>query len=235
MNKQPRSISVTRFNYIIREDQEDELDDEGIPSHYTELDQAGRTLKEASYNADGLFEEMYEYAYGEDGRVLREAYYTAEDELAEEKVFHYSEEGRITHATKTYQDGSVDTIRYEYDADGHLVRRTTTNDEGEVDQIESFTWEDGVLVGQEVTDADGDPIQGPDLASLPSNRTEVVRNDKGQVVSEEEYTDRGELMSAIRRTYTDDDFPDTVDVYLDGLGRRVTRHYVLQYEYTFFE
>ena len=41
--------------------------------------------------------------------------------------------------------------------------------------------------------------------------------------------------AAIRRTYTDDDFPDTVDVYPDGLGRRVTRHYVLQYEYTFFE
>ena len=235
MNKNIRSITLTRYDYIIYPDQDEELDSQGYPNHYTEFDPSGHPLKEIAYNAHGEFEEMFEYGYNEQGRLIREAYYPSENELAEEKTFARNEAGLILEGLKHYQDGSVDTLAYEYNEAGQVTKITTTTDEGEIDQVETFVWENDQLIDHEVVDGQGDAIEGPDFSNVKSNQTRVTRNDNEQVVLEEELNDDGEVVMTISRTYDEGGRASEVDVFVDGQGRAVTRHYFLRYTYTFYE
>jgi hypothetical protein len=141
----------------------------------------------------------------------------------------------ILRALKHYQDGSLDTITYEYNGDGQLVKRITTTDEGEVEQVETFEWENGELVSHQIVDEDGELIEGPEESSSKPGETRIAHNEKGQVITEEELDDNGEVYMSVNRTYDDDGLADEVDVFIDGRGQTISRHYFLKYEYTFFE
>ena len=235
MEKTPKTITITQFDYIIRNSMDDELDSHGHPHHFSEFDNEGRPLKEISYNRHGEFEEMFEYGYDPKGNLIRESFYPLENELAEEKTFELNDAGQIVRALKHYQDGSLDTIAYEYDETGQLISRTTKTEEGEIDQVETFEWENGIIVNHEVVDGEGQLIMVPDNNLIKSNETRIVQNEKGQVITEEELDEEGEVYLTVNRTYNDESRPDKVDVYFDGRGKAISRHYFLKYEYTFFD
>jgi YD repeat-containing protein len=235
MDKKTRSIAISRYNYILRDGYEEEVDILGLPHQHTEFDPDGHPLIETRYSSQGDFEERYEYGYDERGNLVRESYYPTETELAEEKTFVRDEAGIIVHALKRYQDGSVDTIAYTYDEEGRLVKRTTVTEEGETDLIETFEWENGEVVKHQIVDDQGDVIPEPDYTRQPSGNIRETLDDKGQLIREEEINETGDVVMAINRTYDDDGRPDTVDVFIDGQGKTLTRHYFLKYEYTFFE
>ncbi|MFZ4521577.1 MAG: hypothetical protein ACOYNC_07720 [Bacteroidales bacterium] len=235
MEKKTKSITITQFDYIISHVNDEEIDIHGHPNHYSEFDPEGRPLKEIRYNGHGEFEEMFEYGYDGEGRLIRESYYQVEGELAEEKSFVRNEAGVIQHALKHYQDGSLDTISYEYNGAGELIKRTTTTDEGEIEQVETFGWENGEMVSHEITDADGEVVDGPDQPVFKPNESRITHNEQGQVVTEEELDENGEVFMTVNRTYLDDGHSDEVDVFIDGQGKAISRHYLLKYEYTFFE
>ncbi|MCX6305838.1 MAG: hypothetical protein NT040_12815 [Bacteroidetes bacterium] len=235
MEKRTKSITITQFDYVIKNVNDEEVDIQGHPNHYSEFDRDGRPLKEIRYNRHGEFEEMFEYGYDAQGNLIRESYYQIENELAEEKTFIRNDAGVIQHALKHYQDGSLDTITYKYNAAGELVKRTTTTDENEVEQVETFEWENGTLVNHQIVDEDGEIITGPEDSPVKPNQSRVVHNEKGQLITEEELDENGEVYMTVNRTYLDDGHTDEVDVYIDGQGRAISRHYFLKYEYTFFE
>jgi hypothetical protein len=235
MEKKIRSITVTQYDYIIRDVNDEELDIQGHPHHYSEYGTAGNIVKEIRYSRQGEFEEMLEYEYDDRGNLTRESYFPEENELAEEKVFEYDETGNPVRAFKKYQDGSVDTTTFEYNDDRRLVKKTTVNDEGEVEQVEQFTWDKDNLVSYEAVDAEGNDITGPVETTPDPDRSRITRNEKGQVVTEEELDETGQVIMTVKRTYDADDQADEVEVFLDGRGKTISRHYYLKYSYTFFE
>ena len=235
MEKKVKSITITQFDYVIRDVNDEELDIHGHPNHFSEYNTDGHPLKEVRYNRMGEFEEMVDYGYDEDGKLIRESYYQVEDEIAEEKTFIRDATGTILHALKHYQDGSLDTIAYEYNETGQLVKRITTTDEGEVEQVETFEWENGELINHLIVDDQGESIPEPDENSLKPNPSRITQNEKGQVIMEEELDEDGEVYMTVNRTYDDDGLASEVDVVIDGMGRTISRHYFLKYEYTFFE
>ena len=235
MEKKTRSITVMQFDYIIRNVNDEEVDIHGHPNHYSEYDPDGRPIREVRYNREGEFEEMYEYEYDGQGNLTREAYSPVEDEVAEEKTFVRNEAGLVQHALKRYQDGSIDTIAYLYNDSGELVSRTTTTDEGEVEQVETFEWENGTLVNRRVTNENGELIEEPGHDEIKPNETRITSNEKGQVITEEELDENGEVFMTVNRSYFDDGLADEVDVFIDGQGKTISRHYFLKHEYTFFE
>ena len=235
MEKKTRSITVTQFDYIIRNVNDEEVDIHGHPNHYSEYDPDGRPIREVRYNREGEFEEMYEYEYDGQGNLTREAYSPVEDEVAEEKTYVRNEAGLVQHALKRYQDGSIDTIAYLYNDSGELVSRTTTTDEGEVEQVETFEWENGTLVNRRVTNENGELIEESGHDEIKPNETRITSNEKGQVITEEELDENGEVFMTVNRSYFDDGLADEVDVFIDGQGKTISRHYFLKYEYTFFE
>ena len=235
MEKHPRSVTITQYDYIIRNVNDEEIDIRGHRNQYSEFDAEGRLLKEIRYNREGQFEEMTEFGYDDAGRLVHETYSPDENEVAEEKDHLWDEQGRMAKTLKRYLDGSVDTSVYEYDDQGRLTRIVTTGDDGEVEQVETMEWNNDVLVAHEVTDSEGDPLEEPDLSPLKPAGTRVAHNDQGQPVLEEDLDEEGNVVMSVRRTYNPDGRTGEVEVFIDGQGRRLSRHYVLKYEYTFYE
>ncbi len=235
MENKTKSITITQYDYVIRGVNDEEFDIQGHPNHYSEFDPDGRPLKEIRYNRHGEFEEMFAYGYDGQGNLISEKYYPQEDEIAEEKTIVRNEAGLILKALKHYQDGSVDTITFEYDQEGQLSKKVTTTDEGEVEQVETFEWEDGNLVHHHIFDENGDLVEELLDSDIRQNQTRVTHNDRGQVISEEEIDEDGTVIMTVRRSYNNDGHADEVEVFIDGQGQAISRHYTLKYEYTFFE
>jgi len=235
MTKKTKSITITQFDYIIRNVNDEEIDIEGHPHHYTEFDQEGRPLTEIRYNRFGDFEEKREYGYNSSGKLICESYFSEEHELAEEKTFELNEAGLVIRAFKHYQDGSVDTSDFYYNALNQLIKRTTTTDEGEIEQVETFEWENEKIVNHTIFDSEGNEVIERDEPPVKPNQTRITANEKGQVVTEEELDEQGEVIMTINRTYNENEEPDEVQVYLDGRGNTISQHYFLKYEYTYFE
>ena len=234
MEKKTKSIAITQYDYIISNVNDEEIDIHGHPNHYSEFDTKGNPLKETRFNSRGEFEEMFEYGYDDKGNLVRESYYLEENEVAEVKTFAFDDAGRVIRALKHYQDGSVDTIAFYYDEENQLIKRTTTTDEGEVELVEIYEWEGGVLKSYRAYDESGGLIPEQEETIKPG-QTRVTRNEKGQILTEEELDADGEVYMTVNRSYDEDGLANEVDVVIDGQGRTISRHYILKYEYTFFE
>ncbi|MEI7660942.1 MAG: hypothetical protein WCK34_02030 [Bacteroidota bacterium] len=235
MEKRIKSITITQFDYIIRNVNDEELDIHGHPHHFTEFDPEGRMIREVKYNRLGNLEEMVEYGYDTNGNLIRESYYPEENELAEEKLYERNESGQIVRAFKNYQDGSVDTITYDYDQSGQLVKKTTTSDEGEIDQVEKFEWDNGTLIGHEILDGEGENVSFQDENPVPAGETRTRQNAKNQVISEEELDENGDVYMTVNRSYDENDNAEEVEVFIDGRGHSISRHYFLKYGYVFYD
>ncbi len=235
MERKTKSITVTQFDYIIRDINDEELDIQGHPHHYTEFDQQGKPLTEIRYNRYGDFEEKIEYGYDLQGNLIRESYYSEENELAEEKTFEQNESGQVIRILKHYQDGSIDTIDFLYNDANKLVKKTITTDEGEIEQVEAFEWENDTMVNHTLFDADGEVISSPEEITAKPNQTRITRNDQEQVITEEEMDENGDVFMTINRSYNEEGEPEEVEVFFDGRGTTISRHYYLKYEYLYFE
>ena len=234
MAKKTKSITVSQYDYLIRNVTDEELEIHGHLNHHTEFDSDGLAVKEIRYMQDGSFEEMVTYEY-ENGKLICESYYPLEDELAEQYFYRYNDSGKITQATKQYQDGSADVIEYHYNEAGLLIRKETINDENEIEQVERFEYENGNLVKHETFDGEGELVSVPYSEPASEGNSRIERNEAGQIVYEEELNDDGDVIMSVKRTYLEEGEPDEVEVYLDGQGRRISRHYILKYEYTYFD
>ena len=235
MDNRIKGITITQFDYVIRNINDEELDIHGHAHHYSEFDHNGNLLKEIKYNRYGEFEEMFDYGYDQTGNLIRESYYPEENELAEEKIFSRNDSGLIVQALKNYQDGSIDTTTFLYDDSNQLIEKKTITDEDEVEQIEKFEWENGILINHEILDGDGEPLSEPEEHLARPNQTRITHNELNQVVSEEELDDNGEVFMTVNRSYDEQGRADEVEVFIDGRGKALSRHYFLKYDYTFFE
>lgn len=234
MDKKLRTVTITQFDYILKNLDDEALDLQGHPHQYSEFNESGNPVREIRYSNSGAFEEEYLYEYDSRGNLISERYYPEQDLLAEQKTYHRDDRGMITHAEKTYQDGSVDTLTYEYDDSGHPIRVTTTTEEGEVEQVETFTWEGDRMVAQESLDSQGEPISMNDFHTENQGESRQTRNEFGQVIREEEVDETGTVYMTVDRTYDEEGRLNKVEVSFDGRGRALSRHYFLKYEYTFF-
>ncbi len=235
MERKTKSVTITQYDYIIRNINDEEVDIHGHPNHYSEFDPDGRPMKEIKYNRQGEFEEKITYGYDDRGNLMRESYYPEENELAEEKTFVRNDAGVIIRALKHYQDGSVDTINFEYNEDGELIKRITITDEGEVEQIETLAWKNGEIIDHQIVDEDGELISQTDVSNIKTGQSRVTHNEKGQVVTEEELDEDGEVYMTVNRSYDDNGLANEVEVFIDGQGRAISRHYILKYEYAFYD
>jgi hypothetical protein len=235
MDKKTRSITITQFDYVVRNVNDEELDIHGHPNHYTEFDPEGRPLVEISYSRDGTYEDKTEYGYDSDGNLIRESYYPEGHELAEEKTFERNPAGLIARVLQHYQDGSVDTIEFQYNEANQLVQKITTSDEGVIEQVELFKWENDKIVNFRIIDGEGNELGERYEPKFNSNQRHVTYNDKEQPIREEEVNEQGDVLMVINRTYNEDGRADEVEVFIDGRGRTISQHYFLKYEYAFFD
>jgi hypothetical protein len=235
MAKITKSITITQYDYLLRGIHDEEPEVAEHLNHHTDFDPEGRTLRDIRYMRDGGFEEMIEYSYDPEGRLLTERFYQAEDEISEEIAYHYGDSQKAVSAEKRYADGSLVSIGFEYNDQGLLIRKTYTDEDDQIEQTEVFTYEKGSLIKVEAFDEEGNLMSIPYQDETLSSRTRVTRNDAGQVILEEELDMNEEVIMSVSRSYLDDGRPSETEVFMDGQGRAISRHYILRYSYTFFD
>jgi len=221
MPKKIKSIAITQYDYIIRDFRDEELDIHGHPHHFTEFDRNGHPLKEIKYDRKGDFEEMFSFEYDEKGLLVRESYYPEEDMAAEETTYEWDSKGLLVNSIKHYLEGSADTTTYFYDDNHRLVKKITAS-EDEEPQEEIFEYE-------------GEPHDAQGIADEQDTNHRITRNENGQVILEEVYSDEEVLLTKIERKFNEDGNPSEVEIYIDGQGKTISRHYFLHYDYIFFE
>ncbi|MCK9422996.1 MAG: hypothetical protein M0Q38_10385 [Bacteroidales bacterium] len=221
MSKKIKSVTITQNDFIIRNVTDEELDIRGHLSQFTEYDSNGFVLKEIKYDRMGIFEDMHLYTYDDKGFLITESYFQEEHEEAEKTIFEHDGSGLLTKSSKQYLDGSVDTTTYYYDENKRLVKKVTTPDDDEPEEVELFE------------------VEEPDTAeAIPDeddNNVQLTRNEKGQVILEEVHSADQELLTRVERKYDTEDNLSEVEVFIDGQSKTFTRHYILRYEYVFFE
>lgn len=235
MNKITKTITITQHDFILKKITDEDTEIHSHPNSFTEFDRDGRVIRECRYMRDGSFEEMIEYDFDDHNRVNCERYYLSEDEISEVVEYRYNDSGKAVSAEKKYADGSVDTIDFEYDGEGRLFRKVYRNDEQEVEQTEHYTYNQGTLVKVESFDGDGNLMSIPFQDESLSSHSRVTRNEAGQVILEEEFDINGEVIMSVQRDYQDDGKPSRVEVFMNGQGKTISRHYILTYDYTYFE
>ena len=219
MNKKIKTLTVTQKDYIIRDVTDEELDIRGHLSQFIEYDREGHIVKEIKYDRMGHFEDMHLFTYDEKGLPLSESYFPEAGQEAEKTTFEHNESGTLMQSRKQYLDGSIDIAKYFYDTTNRLIKKVTTSDDEEPEEevFEKFENETEADTGNE----DGSEFQ-------------VTRNEKGQIIKEEVFSENKELLTCVDRRYDEDNLAE-VEVFIDGQGKTITRHYILEYEYVFFE
>ncbi len=137
----------------------------------------------------------------------------------------YDQQGKIV-TTATW-DGNADvelTIVNEYDETGSLTGIKRLDNDGDVLEATLFQ-----------VDEDGNRVAVSESAHQPDVQSQVTYNKLDLPVKEEEVTKAGDVLSRIERTYNSEGRETETEVYINGQGQQVSRHYYLKYEYDYFE
>lgn len=209
-----------------------------------EPDENRRISREYLHYADGS-KDVITYTYDDQGNLIKKETVDADGDVEELIEFEY-QEGRLVHEVR--KDGSGDTILeklYHYD-DGLLVETETFNIESEEHQKRIYGYnEQGHRESVMVYDGDDNPIERillePDEHGRPVKITEENRQkknsihlrygDSDNVVFQEEFDIKGELLNRIERTYNENGLllKSVVLVNMPGVG--VQRRYMMRQEY----
>ncbi|MFC2106726.1 hypothetical protein ACFLRY_00175 [Bacteroidota bacterium] len=224
MSKKVKSLIIRKFDYIVDEKGNAEIEEEGIVHSQTNYDEEGRILEELKFDGLGGIQEHYKKEYLQDGRIFKEISFDENDDILEEFEYSY-EDGKLNQITISYQDGSVDTENYIYDNDGKLLEKNLVTDEGDIESKSLFVYVDDKLVEEKSFGEEGELIM----------EKKMKYNEKGLLIDEqfsnaEEgegfriiniYDEKGNLVG-VKRYDGEDQLAEIVSYKLDEKNRIIS-------------
>lgn len=148
-----KSITIHRYDYVLKSFNDEEIDIEGFIHEYREFDENGNEIIDISYNPAEEIQDKTERDFDDKGNVIEEKYFDGE-ELAHHHSFERDDDGKALKEFLHYLDGSKDTIRYEYDGDANLLSKTTMDEDDYVEKKEDYTYKDGKVTSFESFEED---------------------------------------------------------------------------------
>ena len=296
-----KSISLYKYDYILKDINSDEFELKGGIFSKATYDPEGRTLSEIKHDAEGGVEQNYGYVYNEQGVKIADRSWDENGDLIDDMEYDVDADGKIQFAYKNYLDGSKDTITYRYDDAGKLLEKEVRTDEDEVEMVEKFVYEGNYEVLHESRGEDGQVVyrketgynekshileektwmaetdattrvvneyaEDGELSSVASFsddgdlifRVAYERDEKGHIVKvneespdrkittlieydsqgnaivQQELNEQGKINSRIERTFDADGNVTESEAIIDTHGAGRNQHYVLKYEYEFYE
>jgi hypothetical protein len=169
--------------------------------------------------------EQVERFHWADGRLIMEEIFDGGENPVSRRSMKYDEKGNITEllAWNAEDDAEIRTVS-EFDDAGELISVKRFDNDGDLLDAHIFQ-----------TDEDGNKVSFTENSYGPRVQSQIVYNAKGKPVKEEEVTEEGDVLTRVERKYDEDDRELETEVFIDGRGQAISRHYFLKYEYTFFE
>ncbi len=155
MNRIVKTLSILKFDFIVDENGNPELNEEGLKYSQATFDEDGRILEEIKFDPFGSVQEHYKKEYLQDGRIHKEYSFDENDDILEENEYHY-ENDKLKNISISYQDGSVDTENFIYDTEGKLLEKNLVTDEDEIESKTLYVYLEGKMIGERSYDEDGE-------------------------------------------------------------------------------
>jgi antitoxin component YwqK of YwqJK toxin-antitoxin module len=212
-----------------------------------EIQDSGRVTKEFRYYMDETFDTIV-YHYEGDHVVKREIIdFDGEIENVEEFVY---QDGLLIE--KVVKDGDDEILTYQkitYDDQKNIIElEEVDHSEGVRTRTEYEYYASGNKKSVLVFDASDELVEKTLLTENEKGQTSrVVEENKskkntinmeydnhGNVVFQEEFDIKGDLVSSVRREYNAENMITASEVYISGMGRGLSRNYTLRQEYIYF-
>ncbi len=160
-----------------------------------------------------------------DGKMTLEETFDGQENPLTRRSMNYNTEGNITELVSwnAEEDTEIRTVN-EFDETGQLSSVKRFDSDGDLMDAHIFQ-----------LDEEGNRISFTENTYGPKVQTQIVYNGKGKPVKEEEVTEEGDVLTRVERKYDEEDRELETEVFIDGQGQTITRHYFLKYDYTFFE
>jgi YD repeat-containing protein len=211
-----------------------------------ELDESGKIIREFRHYMDEPYDTI-EYVYDGDLIIKKESIdFDGEAENTEEFVYR---DGLLIENILKDQDSEIISLKqWVYDEKKNIIElkeidfsqgvETRTEyeyyDSGNKKAVLVFDVADELIERTLITENEkGQIIRVVEENTRKKNTTNMVYDDKGNVVYQEEFDRNGELISKIKREYNEDNMIVESEVYVNGMGRGLSRNYTLRQEYTF--
>lgn len=184
-------------------------------------DDEGNVIRKETVDADGDVEETEEFQY-EDGHLILEVKRDESGEMIAEKRYHY-EDGELLEVAS--QDG----------IEGADYRRVYTyNDEGHRESVMLYDADDNPLERVLLeTDDQGRPVKVVEENRQKKNTLHLRYDDNGNVVFQEEFDLKGELVSRVERTYDEGGRLLESLIHQNVASHGINRRYRVRQEYAF--
>lgn len=198
--------------------------DGSVDTTVCRYNETGQLIERMVTNDEGETEQRERYEWT-DGRLVVEEVMDGSGTSMSRRTIEYDPQCKIL-STTTW-DGTADvetTIVNEYDASGTLIGIKHLDSDGDILEATLFQ-----------VDEDGNKVAVSESAYQPDVQTQVTYNKSDLPVKEEEVTKSGDVLSRIERTYNSEGREAETEVYLNGQGQQVSRHYFLKYDYEYFE
>lgn len=170
-----------------------------------------------SYNE----EEAREIIDYENGKVKQRKVFEY-DELMLEETYEYDEKGSISEHSKWTIDDENARYFNSFDTKGHLIKTRRFNLKDQLISQAIYTYAGDQLM--KIVEED----------QYSTNTTTIVYNDKGDAVEQTEQNKAGEINNQALRKYNDNHDMIESEVWIDLHGKGINQHYILKYEYEYY-
>jgi len=234
-------------NLLVEEIMKD--DDGFVAEHKTfEYDEKGNIAREFRHYTDGSFDTI-QYQYNDQGLLKFKETIDPDDERESTEAYEY-ENGLLSHYLMHDADGDIvseknwifdekgNVIEYrEYDGmEGGTTRKTTEYyPSGSKKEILTYNQDEQLIEKVLMTENEkGQLIEVLEENVTRKNTTRFSYDNEGNIVAQEEFDRDGNLVSRVQRTFDEQKKLLTSDVFIDGIGRGLSRNYSLRQEYSYF-
>ncbi|MCD4698197.1 MAG: hypothetical protein K8S16_18385 [Bacteroidales bacterium] len=154
MRKKIKSVTMFKYDIVLKDVTAKELEESGYKYAYSEFDKNENKISEIRYAIEGETEEKYINKFDENGYLYEEMNYISDDELAEHKTYERDKKGNVVNAFKHYQDGDKDTIKYLRDESGKLLEKITIDSFNEEEAREVIEYKNDKVSSRKIFEYD---------------------------------------------------------------------------------
>jgi YD repeat-containing protein len=173
-------------------------------------------------NSDGETEQKLIFDYNGDLLVSE----TTEDgsgNLVVKTSYSYHENGTVSQSEQIiHEDGKSERLVNQFDENGQRLKSLKYNTQEQLIEINRFNYNDGRL-----TEIEDENQRGHYFIKF-------TYDDRGNILSQEEMNDRGEVTSTIERTFDGENRLLQATIYVNGMNYRPNQHYIIRYVYEFY-
>lgn len=187
-----------------------------------EYDTRGNIISKTVFDADEEVESKAEYAW-ENKHMVKKSLYEY-GELVQEEINVFDEHDNLVESTTwTAEDGKSKTLN-QYDDKNNLVKTLVYNNDDKLVSKTLYTFNES-----------GNPVGAEYESVRRKSNTTIVYDEKGNAIEQTEYNGSGEINNQALRKFNERNEVIETIVTIDQHGMGLNQHYMLTYEYDYYD